>query len=92
VALSKFVLTSTVTVPAGTLSTPVAGEPGSGGAAGYGSASVSAGAVLFSQVIVRGTPVVLDPSSALYTFLNGQGVLRAWVQGADNVSHAATGN
>jgi len=48
-ALSRYVLTATVTVPAGTAATPVAGEPETGGAAGQGSASISAGAVLWPQ-------------------------------------------
>jgi len=37
-ALQRYVVTATVTVPAGTAATPVAGEPATGGAAGFGSA------------------------------------------------------
>ena len=84
-ALNRYVVTSTVTVPAGTPATPAAGEPGTGGAAGFGSAAISAGAVLYPQTMIRGTPVVLDSASALYTYLNGQGVLRAYMQGQDDV-------
>jgi hypothetical protein len=91
-ALNKYVFTATVTVPAGTTATPAAGEPGTGGPAGFGNSSISAGAVLFPQTLIKGTPVVLDTASALYIYLNGQGVLRAWVQGTDDVSHTAISN
>ena len=37
-ALNRYVLTATVTVPADTIATVVAGEPGTGGASGFGSA------------------------------------------------------
>ncbi len=72
-ALNKYVLTATVTVPAGTAATPVAGEPATGGAAGYG--SISAGAVLWPQTFLAGTTIVLDPAGALYTAI-GAGNLR----------------
>jgi hypothetical protein len=35
---------------------------------------------------------VLDSASPLYTYLNGQGAVRAYVQGTDDVSHAAISN
>jgi hypothetical protein len=35
---------------------------------------------------------VLDSASPLYTYLNGQGGVRAYVQGTDDVSHAAISN
>ena len=89
-ALSRYVLTATVTVPAGTLATPTAGEPGSGGAAGFGSAATSAGYGVFAQTFVRGTPIVLDPASALYAALSGN--LRAYVQGQDDRGGAALSN
>jgi len=39
-ALNRYVLTATVTAPAGTITTPiVAGEPGTGGAAGHANSS-----------------------------------------------------
>lgn len=65
-ALSRYVLTSTVTVPAGTPATPAAGEPGTGGAAGYGNASISAGAVLWPTTFIVGTTIVLDSASPLH--------------------------
>jgi hypothetical protein len=91
-ALARYVLTSSVTVAAGTAATVTAGEPGSGGAAGYGSAATSAGYGVFPQGFQAGTPIVLDSASPLYSYLNGQGVLRPYVQGQDDVSHAALAN
>jgi hypothetical protein len=90
-ALNRYVLTATVTVPAGTLATLVAGEPGTGGAAGFGNASTSAGYGLFPQTFIKGTPIILDPASALYTAI-GAGNLRAFVDGQDTVGHAALSN
>jgi hypothetical protein len=91
VALSRYVLTATVTVAAGTPATPVAGEPGTGGAAGYGNAATSAGYGVFPQTFVKGTAITLDPAGTLYAAI-GAGNLRAYVPGQDDVSHAATSN
>jgi hypothetical protein len=90
-ALGRYVLTATVTVPAGTPATVTAGEPGTGGAAGHGNASISAGAALWPTTFIAGTPIVLDPTGALYTAI-GAGNLRAYVQGSDDVGHAALSN
>ncbi len=90
-ALSRYVLTASVTVPAGTLSTVTAGEPGTGAAAGFGSASTSAGYGVFPQTWQKGTTIILDPAGALYAAI-GAGNLRAYVQGQDDVSHAALSN
>ena len=79
-----------VTVPAGTPATVTAGEQGTGGAAGHGSASISAGAVLWPQTFIKGTPVILDPASALYTAI-GAGNLRAWSE-SEAVGHAGLAN
>jgi hypothetical protein len=96
VSLNRFVLTQTYTIPAGTLATPVAGEPGTGGAAGYGNSGTAAGqaGATFAQTITAGTPIMLDSGtpSALYTLLNGASVIRAYVPGQDDVSHAAVSN
>ena len=89
-ALSRYVLTATVTAPAGTPATVAAGEPATGGAAGYGSASTSAGAVLWPQTFIAGTAIVLDPAWALYAALSGN--LRAYAQGEDDRGGAALGN
>jgi hypothetical protein len=92
VALSRFVLTANVTVPAGTITTPViAGEPGTGGAAGFGNTSTSAGFGLWPQTFLAGQAIVLDPAGPLFTAI-GAGNLRAYVQGQDDVGHAALAN
>jgi hypothetical protein len=90
--VNRYVLTANVTVPAGTLSTPTAGEPGTGGAAGYGSSSTSAGYGIFPQTFMKNTPIVLDPAGPLYAALNGAGALRPWVQGTDDRGGAALSN
>lgn len=94
VTLNRFVVTQTVQIAAGTVATVVAGEPGTGGAAGFGNASTSAGAEEWPTTITAGTAIVLDNGtpSALYTALNGAGVLRAYVPGTDDVGHAALSN
>ena len=91
-ALNKYVLTATVTVPAGTITTPVvAGEPGTGGAAGHGNSSTSAGYGLWPHTFIEGTAIVLDPAGPLFTAI-GAGNLRAYTQGTDDVGHAALSN
>jgi len=94
VTLNKFVVTATTTIPAGTVSTVVAGEPGTGGAAGFGNTSVSAGAEDWPMTVTKGSVLVLDNGtpSALYTALNGLGVLRAYVAGQDDVGREAISN
>jgi hypothetical protein len=69
-----------------------AGEPATGGAAGFGCVGISAGYAAFPQSFQSGTPIVLDNASPLYSYLNGQGAVRAYVQGTDDVSHAAISN
>lgn len=86
-ALSRLVLTADVTVPAGTPVTVVAGEPGTGGAAGYGSAATTGGP-LWATTYARGQVIVLDPAGSLYTAI-GAGSLRAYVQGSHDVGHLA---
>jgi hypothetical protein len=92
--LQRFVITATTVVAAGTITTPVAGEPGTGGAAGYGNTSISAGAEDWPMTFLAGTPIVLDSGtpSALYTALNTASALRAYVPGQDDVGHAAISN
>jgi hypothetical protein len=91
-ALARYIVTKATTVPQGTLSTAAAGEPGTGGAAGFGNASTSAGYGVFAQTFLPGTAIILDSASALYAALNGAGALRAWVQGQDDIGHAALAN
>ncbi len=90
-ALARYVITSAVTVPAGTAATPAAGEPATGGAAGYGNAAISAGAVLWPTTYIAGTAIVLDPAGPLYAAI-GAGNLRAYVQGQDDVGHGGLAN
>jgi hypothetical protein len=91
-ALSRYVITSAVTVPAGTPAAVTAGEPGTGGAAGFDSTGISTGYAAFPPSFQPGAPIILDPGPALYSYLNGAGALRAYVQGTDDVSHAAISN
>ena len=91
-AIGRYVLTAAVTVTAGTPATPAAGEPGTGGAAGYGNTGISSGYGAFAQTFQAGTPIVLDSASPLYAFLNGAGALRPFVDGQDWVGHAALAN
>ena len=90
-ALNRYTLTSTVTVPAGTAATVTAGEPGTGGAAGHGNAATSAGWALFPQTFLAGTATVPDPAGPLFAAI-GTGNLAAYRDGTDNVGHAALSN
>lgn len=88
-ALSRYVLTATTTIAAGTAATVVAGEPATGGASGYGSAATTGGP-LWPQTFVKGTAIVLDPAGPLYAAI-GAGNLRAWAD-TEAVGHAALSN
>jgi hypothetical protein len=95
-ALSRYVLTSTVTLTAAQAVAVIAGEPGTGGAAGYGNTAVTPGTPSGSYANVpltflEGTAIVLDPAGALYAAI-GSGNLRAYTQGTDDVGHAALSN
>jgi hypothetical protein len=89
-AVQRWVLTATVTIPPGTPATPTAGEPETGGAAGHGSATTTGGQ-LFSVTFLSGTAIILDPAGPLYAAI-GAGNLRPFTDGTDTVSHAATSN
>jgi hypothetical protein len=106
-ALSRFVLTSTVTVTPDTLATPVAGSPGTGGAAGFGnSARVAAGAGSQGKYGLPGMPLTFLAGTTIYADSTagfatapqllyqaiGAGNLRAYVQGQDDRGGAALGN
>lgn len=73
-ALNRYVLTADVTVPAGTVATVVAGEPGTGGVGNV----ATTGGPLYPATYARGRAIVLDPAGALYVAI-GAGNLRAWV-------------
>ena len=68
-AVQRFVVTATTTVPAGTAATLTPGEPGTGAPAGPGNAAVASGP-MWPVTFLKGTPVVLDTGSALYTALS----------------------
>ena len=88
-ALSRYVITSTTTVNPGTAATMVAGEPGTGGAAGRGNqAQAASGTPLWPTTYIEGTTIILDPAGALYTAI-GAGNLRAYVEGKDKRGHAS---
>lgn len=97
--LSRYVFTTAVTLVPDTAATVVAGEPGTGGAAGFGSAQSvsSATAGKFSTWAMsyqEGQAIYLDPAGALYAAIiavNASALL-AWRDGTDNVSHAALSN
>ena len=94
VTLNRFVVTATVQIAGGTVATVVAGEPGTGGAAGFGNTAISAGAEDWATTITKGTAIVLDNGtpSALYTALNTAGVLRPYIPGQDDVGHESISN
>jgi hypothetical protein len=89
-ALNRYVLTATVTVPQGTAATVVAGEPATGGA--FGSAPTTGGPIFAGGAVYqKGTVIILDPAGPLYTQI-GAGNLRAYVQGQDDVGHGGLHN
>jgi hypothetical protein len=85
-ALNKYILTSTVAVAAGAPATPVAGEPGTGAQAGFGSVATPLSAAMF----VKGMAIVLDPAGPWYAAI-GAGNLRAFTDG-DTVGRDGTSN
>jgi hypothetical protein len=101
-ALSRFVVTASVTITPDTAATVTAGEPGTGGAAGYGGAPrVSPGTGGKYDTL----PLTFQPGMVIYADSSagttgpqllyqaiGAGNLRAFVDGQDNVGHAALGN
>jgi hypothetical protein len=98
-ALSRYVLTATVTLPPGTFVPDVAtdGPPAN---FGTGSNTSAAGAWGSGNGVVvgdagttffKGTAIVADPSGFLYAAI-GAGNLRAFIDGTDDVGHAALAN
>jgi hypothetical protein len=66
-AVNTYVVNTTTTIAAGTAATVVAGEPGTGGAAGFGNAATSAGYDVKPLTFYRGQLIKLDPTGPLYT-------------------------
>ena len=89
-AINRYVLTANVTVPAGTAATVVAGEPGTGGASGFGGAPTTGGP-LWPTTQAQGQVIELDPAGPLFTQI-GAGSLRAFVQGQDDAGHQSLAN
>jgi hypothetical protein len=101
-ALARFVVTANVTVTPEVAATVVAGEPGTGGASGFGGAPTgaqSAGKFGWLPVtFLRGQVIYADSAAGtttgpqiLYQAI-GASNLRAYVQGQDDVGHAGLSN
>ena len=98
-ALSRFVLTSTVILPPDAVAASVAGSPGTGGAAGFGNTAGTPAAGhwdITGATFLAGTVIYADSSGAggagaLYTAI-GASNLRPYVQGQDDVGHASISN
>jgi hypothetical protein len=89
-ALSRWVITAPVSVPAGT---PTAVAGGLGTVSWLGAAGVYSDGM--PQTFVEGQVILLDSAggtSSLYAYLNAAGVLRAYVPGSDDAGHAALAN
>jgi hypothetical protein len=91
-AVSRYVVVADTTVPAGTAAAPVAGEPATGGAAGYGSAATTGGP-LWATAYARGQVIVLDPAGSLYAaIIAAGGTLRAFTDGTDAAGRPGISN
>jgi hypothetical protein len=101
VALSRFVLTSTVTLTPEAAATVVAGEPATGGAAGFGNYATGAQSAgkygWLGQTVLKGTVIWADSVAGTDTGAKiiyqaiGSANLRAWTD-TDAVGHAALAN
>jgi hypothetical protein len=106
-ALARYVLTANVTLTPDTVATAVPGDPGTGGAAGFGnSATIVAAAGSQGKyglpgmplTLLAGTPIWADSAAGfdsvaklLYQAI-GAGNLRPFVDGTDAVGRAALAN
>lgn len=101
-ALSRFVVTASVTLTPDVVATVVAGEPGTGGPAGFGNAATGGGVGsagkfgLFPMNYPAGTVIMADSTAGntgpqlLYQAFGAN--IRPYVQGQDDVGHAALSN
>jgi hypothetical protein len=90
-ALTRFVVTSTVTVPAGTAS--AVAQPG--GTATWSGPAGTWAAGSFPVTFLKNQVIEFDPATTAGAALQsaiGAGNLRAYVQGQDDVGHAALSN
>jgi hypothetical protein len=107
VALARYVLTANVTLTPDAVAAVVAGSPGTGGPAGFGnSATIIPSALSQGKYVLPGMPLTLLAGTAIYAdsaagFSTGAQLLyqaigasnlRAYVQGQDDVGHAALAN
>ena len=106
-ALSRFVLTATVTLTPDAVAAVVAGEPGTGGPAGFGNSATIVPSALsegkyglpgMPLTLLEGTTIYADSAAGFATAPQllyqaiGAGNLRPYVQGQDDVGHAALAN
>jgi hypothetical protein len=102
-AISRFVVTQTVTIAPDALATPTAGEPGTGGAAGFGSAATVAPVVgSEGKYGLPGLPITFQQGEVIFADSTagfatapqllyqaiGSANLRAFIDGQDDVGHA----
>lgn len=100
-ALARFVVTARVTLSPDTIATVVAGEPGTGGPAGFGNTGTVAPGTggkygYLPQTMLPGQIIWADSSAGttapqlLYQALGGS--ITAYRDGTDTVGHAAISN
>jgi len=89
-AVGRYVLTADVQLAAGTPATVTAGDPGTGGAAGFGSAPTTGGPV-WPATLRKGQVIMLDPAGPLYALITGAN-LRAFIDGQDTAGHQGLAN
>ncbi len=105
-ALARYVLTANVTLTPDTVAAIVAGEPGTGGPAGFGNSATIIPSALsqgkyglpgMPLTLLAGTPVWADSAAGFATAPQllyqaiGAGNLRAWLD-TDAVGHASLAN
>jgi hypothetical protein len=106
-ALARYVVTQTVTITPDALAAPTAGEPGTGGLAGAGTEStIVPVAGSEGKYGLPGMPVTFQEGQVIYADSTagfatapqllyqaiGSGNLRAFIDGQDDVGHAAISN
>jgi hypothetical protein len=104
-ALTRYVVTATVTLTPDTVAAVVAGEPGTGGPSGFGNSATIVPAAgsegkygLWPMTLLAGTPIWADSAAGFATAAQllyqaiGASSLRAYTQGTDDVGHAALAN
>ena len=89
-AIQRYVLMATATVPAGTPATVVAGDPRDRRRGWLRQRQHDRRPALAYDLHLKGTPIILDPASALYSAI-GAGNLRAWSD-SEAAGHAGLAN